>query len=140
MARIDWIEQRLQNWARWKLTRGGGVQGYAGVNFAALGGANAGRDGYVESVVPINELEAGATDTAIDTLAPDLQRAVRAWYLRREGKVQAAAEAGCAVSTMFARIDLAHMKLAQHFSDQARRASDERARVESLQTAVRPRI
>ena len=32
MARIDWIEQRLQNWVRWKLALGGGALGYASVN------------------------------------------------------------------------------------------------------------
>jgi len=43
MARIDWVETRLQNWARWRLARGGdGQLGYAAVSLADADGGRSG--------------------------------------------------------------------------------------------------
>ena len=68
MARIDWIEDRLNNWARWKLTRGTGGLGYASVNLAnpTLGV----REPYAEAPIPTNAVEAGETDDAVNRLHP----------------------------------------------------------------------
>lgn len=132
MARIEWIEQRLRNWAEWRMRAGGGgALGYAAVNLGAAD--NGGRRGYVEASVPVLEVDAELTERAVRALLPELRTAVQAWYLRNGNKEQAAWRAGCAASTMFARIELAHVRLAAWFAERDRAARDERARVEAMQ-------
>lgn len=132
MARIEWIEQRLLNWAQWRI-RGGssGALGYAAVDLGAAD--NGGRGGYVEAAVPVVEVDAELTERAVRALQDDQRRAVQAWYLRSGGKDQAAVRAGCSASTMFARIEVAHVRLAAWFTERADAAKVERRRVEALQ-------
>jgi hypothetical protein len=140
MARIEWIEHRLLNWARWKMQRGGGVGGlgYASVNLiGALSGG--GRQHCAETVVPTNEIEAAATDAAISRLHPGgLALAVREHYTGRGGIKDQARRLCCAESTLHARIAQAHRQLADHFLAQQDKAKAERARVEALQAKARP--
>lgn len=132
MARIEWVERRLINWAEWRLRgRGGGVLGYAAVDLGAAD--NGGRRGYVEAAVPVLEVDAELTERAVRSLQADQRRSVEAWYLRSGGKDQAALRAGCSASTMFARVDVAHVRLAAWFGERAEAARAERARVEALQ-------
>lgn len=131
MARLEWIEERLQNWARWKLMGGGGEMGYAAVD---LSGANAGRNGYVQATVPTSEVEAAETDDAVNRLNPrGLALSVHEFYVGHGGIADKAARLHCGVSTLHRRIDDAHRQLANHFLAQQDRAKAERARVEALQ-------
>lgn len=131
MARIDWIETRLQNWARWQLTRGGaGGLGYASVQ---LTGANAGRDGYVSSAVPINDVEASETDDAVHCLPGELRVTVIECYVAAGHQAEKLARLCCSKRTMHARVERAHRLLADHFTARKDRASAERERVEALQ-------
>jgi hypothetical protein len=137
MARLEWIEERLQNWARWKLMRGGGELGYAAVD---LLNPNAGRDGYVQSAIPTSEVEAAETDGAISRLNPrGLALSVHEFYVGHGGIADKAGRLHCGVSTLHRRIDDAHRQLAEHFLAQQDRAKAERARVEALKAGANSR-
>jgi hypothetical protein len=137
MARIDWIEQRLQNWARWKLARGGdGELGYAQVDLHA---ADAGRSGYVTATIPISDVEASDTDEAVARLYPGgLRLTVLEVYVGRGGIKDKAKRLACSEATIHARIDHAHRQLADHFLAQADKRRRERERVEATIAAGRP--
>jgi hypothetical protein len=132
MARIEWIEQRLLNWARWRVAeRGGGALGYAAVR---LGDADGGRSGYITASIPISDVEAAATDDAVQGLSPRrLGLTLVVVYCGSGGMAEHAAQLACSVVTVYARVDQAHQLLAQHFraADAGRKA--ERVRVEALQ-------
>lgn len=138
MARIDWIEARLQNWARWSLVRGGGMLGYAGVNLAD---SDAGRDGYIGATIPIGDVEASETDAAVRRLYPGgLALTVFAHYVGRGGIADKLKGLGfISEATYHRRIDQAHKQLAEHFLAQQDRQRAERQRIEALQAKQRPR-
>lgn len=135
MARIEWIEHRLQNWARWKLCQGAGALGYASVNLAD---ADAGRDGYAEARVPVSDVEAAETEQAIQHLnPPGLALTVREVYLGRGGIKDKARRLCCAEATVHARVDQAHRQMQAWLADRQRQRDAERRRVERLQPHVR---
>lgn len=137
MARIDWIEHRLLNWARWRLGAGGGRLGYAGVD---MSNPTPGiRDPYSEAPIPINDIEASETDQAVQLLPGELRATVIECYTGRGGEADHLRILVCAKATMHARIDRAHRLLADHFTALKDRQAVERERVEALQQAQRPR-
>jgi DNA-directed RNA polymerase specialized sigma24 family protein len=135
MARIDWIEQQLQNWARWKLCSGSGVLGFASVDLAD---ADAGRDGYITATIPTVDCEASEMNDAIERLPSELKATVLEVYLGRGGMKDKARRLCCAPATIDQRIYRAHRMLADHFLAKQDRQRAERARVEALQRGVRP--
>lgn len=139
MARVKWVEERLCNWARWKVMRGRGPLGYAAVNLAD---ADAGRSGYIEASVPVDDVEASETNDAVLGLTPELQRTLLAVYCGEGagsgGVRQAARRLHLGESAVHARIDRAHRLMAQAFGERDERRKQERARVEALQAAMRP--
>ena len=135
MARIDWIEQRLQNWVRWAAMKGSGALGYAGVNLA---GCNAGRDGYIEAAIPTSDIEASETDSAVQRLPSELRATVVEIYLGSGGLAEKLTNLCCAKATAMARIDRAHRMLADHFLAKQDRQRAERERVEALLEMNRP--
>ena len=131
MARIEWIEHRLLNWARWKMAAGSGALGFAAVSMSE---ANADRDGYIEAAIPISDVEAGETDAAVRRLnPPGLHLTVVEVYTGRGGIKDKAKRLCCAEATVHARIDQAHRQIAAQLNERRRRADDERARVQALQ-------
>lgn len=131
MARIDWIEHRLLNWARWKLSYGGGALGYASV---PLGVVTVGeRSTADEAPIPINDIEAGETDDAVKRLPSELRATVVEYYTGRGGEQDHLRVLCCARATLHARVDRAHRLLADHFTARKDRAEEERKRVEALQ-------
>lgn len=137
MARVDFVEARLQNWALWKIARGAGEMGFSKVDLA---GANGGRSGYITAAVPIMDAEAAATDGAVHRLSPrGLTLTVHAYYCAPGGHKEKAALLSCSVAAMYARIDQAHRQLADHFLAQQDQQRTERARVEALQIRSFPR-
>ncbi len=136
MARIEWVEQRLQNWARWALNRGSGVLGYAGVNLATA--AVVTRDPYAEVPIPISDIEASETDDAVQRLPSELKATVLELYLGVGGIKDKLRRLACAESTLHRRVAQAQRMLADHFTAQDDKRRAERARVEALQRSVRP--
>lgn len=136
MARIEWVEQRLQNWARWKIVRGGGMLGYAGVNLAAAGGA---REPWAAAAIPISDVEASETDEAVQRLSPGgLALTVIEHYAGQGGIKDKLQRLCCAEPTYHKRIDEAHRQIAGHILERQAQRRAERERVESLQATVRP--
>ena len=134
MARIEDIERRLLNWARWRAGAGMGGLGYSGVDLTDDGG----RDGYREAVVPTMNCEASETETAVQALVPELRAAVEMFYLRGGGHKDKARRLGLSAAGMYARIETAHARLQVWLADHHARRRAERERVERLQATAGP--
>lgn len=139
MARIDWVEARLLNWARWLASRGQGSMGYAGVNWGSMASANAGRDGYVEAVIPTSDVEASDTHAAVSRLPSELRATVEAVYLSTATTREICVRLCIAERTMHKRIERAHSMLAHHWDAKRAAHQAERDRVEQLTAAAKPR-
>jgi hypothetical protein len=136
MARIDWIERRLLNWARWTSSRGAGNLGYAAVR---LGSGVGTREAYREARIPLSDCEAEETARAVLALPSELRATVEAYYTR-PGTVEDQLEHLCiARPTLYARLERADTCLARWLDDRQRQRAEERARVEAVQHASRPR-
>lgn len=130
MARIEAIEHRLLNWARWKAGRS--------VSYAAVNPDNAGmpREAWADAPIPVTDCEASETDDAIDkVLTPDQRQTVYEVYLGRGSERDRLRRLGCSKTAMNDRTCEAHCRLASHFSDLAQRRKAERARVEGLRNS-----
>lgn len=128
MARIEDIERRLLNWARWKIGGSAGGLGYASVNLAG----DTSRELYREARIPTNDCEAEETDRAVVSLDSDLRRTVEVVYLGSGGTRNKAAALCCTEATVYARVDRAHRLLAQWFTARQRDRAIERDRLDAL--------
>lgn len=137
MAKIEAMETRLLNWARWVLTKGGGVLGFASVNLAkaAMGIT---REPYAEAPIPTNAIEASETDDAIAKLPSQLRETVVSHYVGRGTLDERLRKLCCAKSTYHERIDRAHRLMSEHFAAREDKRRAERGRVEQLIDAHRP--
>jgi hypothetical protein len=133
MARVEWVEERLQVWARWRLARGKGGTGRLGYAAVKWGPSNSGRSGYITAAIPLLEAEASQTDAAIQALPAHLAKAVAVVYCEPGTAAHHAVALHCAVSTVYARIEEAHRLLRDALLQRQRSAAAERARVEGLQ-------
>jgi DNA-directed RNA polymerase specialized sigma24 family protein len=136
MARIDWIESRLLNWARWwAITKtGGGNYAHAGYTERVDG------QGWdAETVIPTNDAEAEETHQAVATLEPERRVAVEMAYLGTGSVAERARRRGISMATLYARVDQAHWVLARWFNDQEQARRAELLRVEALQRAMATR-
>ncbi len=124
MARIKWVQQRLENWGMWASRGGAGSSGYASQSVLA---------GWVESdawarnrcgasVIPVSEAEALETDRAIssfkDTRRP-LARSLVLVYVMDFGVLEAAHRERVSESTMHARLAQADQAVAMWLEDRA---------------------
>lgn len=131
MAKIDDIERRLLNWARWRTGQRMGSLGYART---AFGAERVDGDGYDAAArIPTIDADAVLTDEAVAALAEPLRSTVEVMYLSPEGRAGKARRLGVSEPTLDARIWLAHKKLQAWFGDRAAKARAERERVEALQ-------
>ncbi|MDA8522322.1 antiterminator Q family protein [Acidovorax sp. NCPPB 4044] len=124
MARIKWVQQRLENWGMWASRGGHGSGGFASQSVLA---------GWVESdawarnrcggsVIPVSESEALETDRAITSFKntrPSLAKALVLVYVFDFGVVEAAYRVGVAESTMHARLGQADQAIAMWLEDRA---------------------
>ena len=132
MARIPDIERRLLNWARVRLARDSGGIGYASTSFRERVDC----EGWdAQARIPTVDHDADITEQAIQSLQPELRETVHTVYLRGDGVRAAGKRLSVAPSTVSARIDMAHTRLASWFSERERAARAERDRVEALQRA-----
>lgn len=120
MAKIEWVELRLRNWARWKASGGSGGLGYAS------GSLNDRVDGdrYRESVIPTDEVDASVTDQAVQSLQltrSHLHLTLVCVYIKDMPRADAARRMQCSLDAVYARRDEAHRALAQWFDERGRR-------------------
>lgn len=65
MARIKWVEHRLENWGRWSAQRESGALGYPRQSTFARMAPSGGRN---EASVPVSDLDAAEIDDAVMSL------------------------------------------------------------------------
>lgn len=137
MAKIEDVERRLLNWARWRIGGDSGGLGYAS---ATLGMSTQGRAMYREAIVPTSASEAVETDDTIQQLLDlDHRLVVVLHYAEGLSMVGVSLRLGCSVATVYARIDRLHRQLDDAFHQLAAKRGSERARVEELQRQARPK-
>lgn len=134
MAKLQWIEERLNNWARWKLSSGS--SSLAGVDLA---NADMPREPYADAPIPITDCEASDTDVAVMLLPGELKITVLEYYIGRGGLRHKLTRLFCSEATLYARISKAHRQLADHFMAKQDKAKAERARLAELAASAKPK-
>ena len=132
MARIEWIKLRLNNWALWKARESAGGLGFATQSVLLREPT----DGYRDSVVPIDEVDASTTDVAVESLRQGrghLYMTLQLVYVKGVGIRGAALQMARAESTVKANLDAADHALREWFNakaevDAARRAAADAAK------------
>ena len=129
MARLEEIERRLLNWARWKCGPRIGGLGYASVNLTEW----TRDDDEAKAKIPTLDCEAEETDRAVLSLESELRATVEAVYLFGGGMRAKAERLCCSEATIKSRVWRAHRKIADWITEQQHARQRERERVERLQ-------
>lgn len=136
MARIEDIERRLLNWARWRALMADGGGRFARVT---LGEERVDGEGWdAPTVIGTDDAEAEVTEQAVMALPSPQRAAVEAHYLGTGTAARKAARLCIAVATMYQRVEVAHRSIARWLADRVQMQREQRARVEALQSAARP--
>lgn len=112
MARIDWVDHGLHNWARWKATGGSGGLGRHMLSASSVFDVRS-PGGYREPQIPVTDHEAMLMDRALQDLevkAERLHRTVLLVYVGGSGfgaltRAAIAQAEGIALSTLQARLE-----------------------------------
>lgn len=116
MARIEWIKYRLHNWALWK-----DRENACGLGFATRSVLLAEpSSGYRESVIPVDEVDASVTNTAVESLRPTrphLYMTLQHIYIQNLGILETARRMARAQSTIKANLDAADHALSEWFGN-----------------------
>lgn len=118
MARIEWVKHRLDNWARWKVA--GNAHGLGWSSQSVL--LSAARADTPQVRIPVDEIEAGVTDQAVESLRhkrPHLYRVLQCIYPQGKGVHGTAQACTCSVSTVHSLLGVADLVLARWFADRA---------------------
>lgn len=114
MARIEWVEQRLEAWALWR------VRGRRGPSLGIKPQPT--WRGYVapvnrepQAIVPVHDHECWGTEQAVKQLDDELRRTVEGYYLH--GSLAVRGWLGISRSTLSQRLTLAHARLAELLRD-----------------------
>lgn len=134
MARIEWVKQRLENWALWHERGRGGGLGYATQSILLVERVDGGER---EARIPVDEIEAAVTDEAVEALKlgyGHLHKTLHLIYLRGVGIKETARAMDRGESTIKAQLDRADQLLAQWFTERQRRKA---AEAEALRAKLR---
>jgi hypothetical protein len=121
MARIEWVKVRLQNWALWKDRESRGGLGYA-TQSSFLKEAH--QAGYRESIIPVDDVDAALTNTAIESLRasrPLLYATLQAYYVKGWGEKESARRLNVSESAIRARLEESDRALMGWFGERAER-------------------
>lgn len=121
MARIEWVELRLKNWALWAAK---GQDGGLGFKKTSALMERVDNDRYREAPLPIDDIDAEVTDRGVASLKPTrahLYATLQMFYVRGKGTQESARELGCAASTISARLGEADRALALWFTEEQER-------------------
>ncbi len=120
---IDYINKRLNDWARWRVSDRALLRHMLGVKSCW---PDMKRDDFDQkyerhgTIVPLDDLECCDTDKAVCALPADLQAAVVEYYTRRATTADGIAKRlGCSKVTLFARIGRAHWHILGSLNDLA---------------------
>lgn len=128
MARIKRIQQRLENWALWKVRDDTGALGYA--TRSVLASDVWSRGSYNGMLIPVIEQEAEETNRAIESLRmrrSHLFKTLELYYIKGVGISGTARAMLRAESTIKAQLEQADHAIAEWLDDKANER--ERARV-----------
>lgn len=120
MARIDWVKQRLENWARWCQQSESGALGYPKQSAFVRMGVPSARSS--DAAVPVQSIEASETDDAVKSLQftqSHLYQAVLLTYAKGLPRHKVARMMGRAESTVSQNLCDADAVLKRWFDDRA---------------------
>ena len=137
MARNEEMERRLLNWARWKLTNGAGLLGFASVDLEEAGMP---REPYADAPIPSSNIEASETDEAVKRLPSDLRATVETHYLANVPMRVKVQRLCITERALYLRIERAHGLLCNHFMARLDRQRAERERLERVADGIRARL
>lgn len=138
MARIEWVNQRLKNWALWCERSAGGGLGFSSVT-SFLHDFDSSR--YREARIPVDDVEASVTNEAVESLKVDrvhLYETLHCIYPQGLGIKETARRAGRAESTIKAQLEQADHVLKLWFDERQRLQRQARQTMEAVQQAARP--
>jgi len=119
MARIKWVQQRLENWAAWSRTKDSGGLGYPSQSpFVRLGPSS----GQRTSVVPVDGLDAALTERAVQSMRhthEPLWLTLKLHYIEGYEIYRVAKQLCVAESTIKARLGAADARVAAWFEARA---------------------
>lgn len=120
MARIEWVKQRLLNWAAWKARESRGSLGF--YTASAFTKMVVDTSGYRETASTVDDVEAQQTDLAVQSLRsakPHLHRTVELIYLEDAGIKGAAMQLCRAESTVKAQLEQVDLAIATWLRNKA---------------------
>lgn len=138
MARIENIQQRLENWALWSARGAGGGLGYASVSVLASDTWSRGR--YNGMTIPVMDIEAEETDQAVKALRlsrSHLFVTLEMVYIKGIGVREAARRMRRAESTIHAQLAEADRLIQSWLTEHA---DDKRRRQEALVCRIAPGV
>ena len=122
MSRIEWVKHRLENWALWKDRENRGGLGYAKQSSFLR---EASSDRYRESQIPIDDIDASVTNSAVESLRSTryhLYQTLHCIYIKGIGIKQTARVMFRGESTISANLDAADHALSQWFGERSEKA------------------
>ena len=124
---IDYINKRLNDWARWRVSDRATLRHMLGAKGCwpqMMGEAESTETVRQQgTLVPLNDLECCDTDKAVCALPDDLRVAVIEYYTRIGTAETTARRLGIAKMTMFRRIERAHWHILGTLNDLAARST-----------------
>ncbi len=126
MARIEWVERKLDNWARWSAERASRGLGYPRCSAFARAAA-APRHAENRNSIPVDGIEAAQTERAVQALRfvkGSLHAVVIFHYLHDISGVELGQRmGGIGARRAYQLVEEAHVELAKRFALQRQRPS-----------------
>lgn len=138
MARFQWMRDRMENWAAWRVRQHAGAGRYASVNLAEAATPKA-TDPYADAPVRPHEEDAWEVDAALRVvlIVSELRATIECYYLSRYTEDEKLRRLNIAKRTLHDRLDRVDHLLVRYFGEKAAQAREARSRLEALQAAVR---
>jgi hypothetical protein len=141
MARIQWVAQRLENWALWKDREASGSIGYASRSSFLR---DPGGGGYRDAQIPVFDENASITDQAVQSLKADRpahHETLQLYYIGgpKQPKLTAldvARKHGVSERTVHTRLEECDRAIARWLDERAENAK--RVSATFVQTSARP--
>lgn len=130
MARVEWVKQRLDNWALWKEREQSGGLGFN--TSSSFTWTTVDTSGYRELLSTVDDVEAQQTDAAVAALLfnqPQLHRTLVLIYLEDKGIRDTAAAMCKAESTIKGNLEKADHAIATWLRIKAQEREAMRARL-----------
>lgn len=126
-ARIEWVKLRLNNWALWKCREASGSLGFAKQSSFLR---EAVQSGFREASIPVDDVDAGITDNAVESLKftrSHLYETLQLHYPQGKGVKDIARIQMRGESTIKDQLAQADQALALWFSERSARQKDARS-------------